>query len=157
MKIIAVFALAAALGGCATFSSGPVEVSSLVAMQSGPREITIINSTPYLAEMTVAFAAQGIVLKPAPSEGSVTTPGTDGTTSLRKKASTRYGLDLQVAPTRQICAFTDYRIVNAKATVIDLSTNTVAAVVSQRGSDGPCTTVDPVYLGLAAGVAGLFR
>lgn len=147
--------LVLALTGCATIKSDPVEVVKLKPLVPGARQVTIVGKTPYLAEMTIALAKNGIELKPEASEETVSTQVRDGASSQRRMASTRYGLDIQFDPTRQVCLFTDHRLVNAKATVIDLTTNTAVAVVSQRGSDGPCSTVDPVFPGMAKAISDL--
>ena len=151
-KILGSMGMATLLAGCMTLSAGPVEVSNLGKVTPGPREVTIINETPYTSEMALALDKANVQLKPAPSVGSVATTQ-NATTTTQRIYSTKYGIDLRVVPTRQFCAFTDHYIVNAKLTVIDLETNKPVAILTQRGADGPCTTVEPVFdtLGQAVG------
>lgn len=154
-KVLAGAAIATLLAGCMTLSAGPVEVAKLGQIVPGPREVTIVNETPYTSEMAVALDKANVQLKPAPSVGSVATTQ-NATTTTQRIYSTKYGIDLRIVPTRQFCAFTDHYIVNAKLTVIDLETNKPVAVLTQRGADGPCTSVEPVFDSLGKAVGDLW-
>jgi len=120
------------------------------------KEVAILNSTPYLSDMTIALVNSGFSVKPMPSQQIITERNGD-LTSQYNLASTRYGLFLEVTPTRQICAFTDYRIVNATVNIIDTKTNESIAILKQRGSDGPCTTVTPVFQTLADEISRIWN
>ncbi len=147
-KILIVAGLILNLSGCVTLSSGEVVTKKLGSFGESRKEVTILNSTPHLSDMTIALVNSGFSVKPMPSQKIITERSGD-LTSQYNLVSTRYGLFLEVTPTRQICAFTDYRIVNATINIIDTRTNESVAILKQRGSDGPCTTVTPVFQTLA--------
>lgn len=47
------------------------------------------------------------------------------------------------------CAFTDFDIHYFTLMLTDIYTNQIVLVLKQKGSDGPCTTVEPVFGTLA--------
>ena len=144
------------LTGCITLSSDPVSVVKLGEISPSPRELSVLNGTPYLAEMTLALSQQGIKVRPITSQETITEQRTPTISAQWSQATTRYAMIVQIQPTRQICAFTDYRIVNATVNIVDIKTNESVAVLKQRGSDGPCSTVTPVFNSLASEIAKLW-
>jgi hypothetical protein len=148
---------AALTSGCVTLSSGPVDVTRLGTLEPAARELTILNGSPYAAEMTLALSKRGFKVKPIASQETITEQRTSTISAQWKQASTRYAMVVQVEGTRQICAFTDYRIVNATVQIVDVKSNETAAILKQRGSDGPCTTVNPVFDTLAEEIAHLWQ
>jgi hypothetical protein len=144
------------ISGCVTISSSPVSIIKFSSVESTPRELTILNDTAYLGEMTLAFAKYGFKVKPISSQEIITEQKTPTISSQRKQSSARYGMIIKIDITRQICAFTDYRIINATVSIIDIKSNENIAIFKQRGSDGPCTTVTPVFDSLAEEVVKLW-
>ncbi len=142
--------------GCVTLSSGHVSVMKLGPVETGVRELTILNGSPYLGEMTLALSKFGFKVRPIAAQQTITEQQTSTVSAQWKQAATRYAMVVQVDGTRQICAFTDYRIVNATIQIVDVRSNETVAVLKQRGSDGPCTTVDPVFDTLAEEIARLW-
>lgn len=141
--------------GCVTLSSGHVSVTKLGHIESGVRELTILNGSPYLGEMTLALSKFGFKVRPIAVQQAITEQQTPTVSAQWKQAVTRYAMVVQVDPTRQICAFTDYRIVNATVQIVDVRSNETVAILKQRGSDGPCTTVAPVFDTLAEEISRL--
>jgi hypothetical protein len=144
------------LSGCVTISSSPVSVIKFSSVESTTRELTILNDTSYLGEVTLAFAKYDFKIKPMSSQEIITEQKTPIILYQRKQSSARYGMIIQIDGTRQICAFTDYRIINATVNIIDIKRNENIAIFKQRGSDGPCTTVTPVFDSLAEEVVKLW-
>lgn len=158
LKLTFLAAIAAALiSGCVTLSSGPVLVTRLGKMEAAARELTILNGSPYAGEMTLALSKIGFKVKPIASQETITEQRSSTVSARWTQASTRYAMVVQIDGTRQICAFTDYRIVNATVQIVDVKSNETVAILKQRGSDGPCTTVDPVFNTLAEEIARLWQ
>lgn len=151
---IAIIALSI-LTGCVTLSSDPVSVVKLGEIYPSSRELSVLNGTPYLAEMTLALSQKGIKVRPITSQETITEQRTPTISAQWHQVTTRYTMIIQIQPTRQICAFTDYRIVNATVNIVDTKTNENVAILKQRGADGPCSTVTPVFNSLASEIAKL--
>lgn len=145
------------ISGCVTLSSGPVLVTKLEPLQPGARELTILNGSPYLAEMTIALNKYSVKVKPIFSQETVSEQRTSAISAQFRTSSTRYAMVVQVDGTSQICAFTDYRIVNATIQIVDIRSNEMVAIFKQRGSDGPCTSVNPVFDTLAEEISRLWN
>ena len=145
------------LAGCVTLSSDPVSVTKLGDIAPSPRELSVLSGMPHLAEMTLALSKHGFKVRPMASQETLIEQRTPNVSAQWRQATTRYAMVLQIDPTRQICAFTDYRIVNATINVVDTKTNESVAIFKQRGSDGPCTTVTAVWDSLASEIARLWN
>jgi hypothetical protein len=139
------------LGGC-VFSSSPVTTKMLRPGIHGPKVVAVLNQTPYFVEMSEALGDHGFVVKAAPTQQYVTEADRPGRIRQYDQASTRYGITLTAERTGA-CALTEYGIYRFTLTLMDLQDNEVVAVFRQKGSDGPCTTVKPVFDTLAAALA----
>jgi len=115
----------------------------------GPKVVTFMNSTRYMPEMSVALSEQGFVVKPMPSQQEVMELQSQSRIATYKEATTRWGVTLEARYTGMDCAFTEYSIYNFTLMLIDITNNQIVMVLKQRGSDGPCTTIKPVFGTLA--------
>jgi hypothetical protein len=147
IAVIAVILLVQ-MTGCVMLSSSDVSVKNLSKETRGPKVVTILNNTPYLPELSVALTETGFSVKPMSSQEEITERQGN---SERKynRATARYGITLQTYGSSMSCAFTDYNIYHFTMTVTDITNNQVLMVFKQKGSDGPCTTVKPVFPTLA--------
>jgi len=137
------------LAGCVMMSSSPVTVSNLSKSEKGNKTVTFINKTPYIAEMSIALAENGFVVKPMPTQQQITELQSPSRIARFNEATARWGISLQTQHSGMTCAFTDFDIHHFTLMLIDIKTNQVALVLKQKGSDGPCTTVEPVFGTLA--------
>ena len=143
------FMLVIFLNGCIVWSSSSVAVNTLVKEDKGPKIVTFMNNTPYLADFSVALAEHGFAVKPMPTQEQIIEfQRAKDKISVYNQAAARFGLTLQARQTG-ICAFTEYGIYNFTLMVTDISSNQIVLVLKQKGSDGPCTTVQPVWGTLA--------
>lgn len=140
------------LGGC-MMSSSSVKVSAMSGGPTGPRVVAFLNATPYFAEMTESLAENGFTVKAMASQQYVTQREATGKIGQYNEASTRYGLTLLAAPTSLTCVLTDHAVYNFTLMVTDITENKIVLILKQKGSDGPCTTVKPVFPTLAAALA----
>jgi len=62
----------------------------------------------------------------------------------------KWGIDLSTSDHPYQCALTEYNIHNFTLTLFDLNSNQIVLVLKQTGSDGPCTTIKPVFDTLAS-------
>lgn len=141
------------LTGCVMLSSGPVAVKSISKQEKGERIVTFLNNTPYVAEMSVALAENGFVVKPMPTQKQITELQSSTRIEKYNEATTRWGISLQTQYSGMKCAFTDFDIHHFTLMLTDIETNQVVLVMKQKGSDGPCTTVEPVFGTLAKALA----
>jgi hypothetical protein len=149
VKAMLVVAGAVFLSGCVMLSSSPVTVNKLSNADKGSKVVTIMNSTPYLADMSVALAENGFKVKPMPTQQQVVEIQGEGKVAKYNEATTRWGITLQTQFSGMKCAFTDFDIHHFTLMLTDIHTNEVVLVLKQKGSDGPCTTVEPVFGTLA--------
>ncbi|MGH8190752.1 MAG: hypothetical protein ACREP2_04835 [Rhodanobacteraceae bacterium] len=124
---------------------------------SGPRVVTFLNATPYFVEMTEALAENGFTVKPMASQQYVTQSEAPGKIGQYNEASTRYGLTLLAAPTSYTYVLTDHAVYNFTLMVTDITKNRIVLILKQKGSDGPCTTIKPVFPTLAASLSSAWR
>lgn len=141
------------LAGCVMMSSGPVTVSNLSNPEKGKKIVTFLNKTPYIAEMSIALAENGFVVKPMPTQQQITELQNPNRIAKYNEATTRWGISLQTQYSPMKCAFTDFDIHHFTLMLTDIETNQVVLVLKQKGSDGPCTTVEPVFGTLAKALA----
>ncbi len=141
------------LFGCVMMSSTPVTVNSLTNIEKGKKEVTFLNQTLYIADLSIALAENGFVVKPMPTQMQITEIQSSTRTANYKEASTRWGISLQTQDSGMKCAFTDFDIHHFTLMLTDIATNQVVLVLKQQGSDGPCTTVEPVFGTLAKALA----
>ena len=141
------------LAGCVMMSSGPVAVSNLSNPEKGKKTVTFLNKTPYIAEMSIALAENGFVVKPMPTQQQITEIQSTSRIAKYNEATTRWGISLQTQYSGMKCAFTDFDIHHFTLMLTDIETNQVVLVLKQKGSDGPCTTVEPVFGTLAKALA----
>lgn len=141
--------LALFLNGCIVWSSSSVVVNTLVKEDKGLKIVTFMNHTPYVADFSVALAEHGFAVKPMPTQEQIIEfQRSKDKISVYNQATARFGLTLQARQTG-VCAFTEYGIYNFTLMVTDIASNQIVLVLKQKGSDGPCTTVQPVWGTLA--------
>lgn len=143
------FVMLIVLSGCVMLSSSPVTVNTLVKDEKGPKVVTFLTQTPYIADMSVALAEHGFTVKPMPSQQQVIEMQGAGRLAKFNEATARYGITLQTQFSGMTCTFTDFNIHHFTLMLTDITTNQVIMVLKQKGSDGPCTTVKPVFPTLA--------
>ena len=153
---IAAVALSTLVTGCVTLNSGPVNVTKIAKIDASTRELTFLTGTPYMAELTLALTKSGFKVIPLATQYSDSSKGSYSASQVTQ-SSTRYGLVFTTVGTRQVCAFTDHTLINATASIIDIKSNETVAILTQRGSDGPCTTVEPVFETMAAELARIWK
>lgn len=144
------------LSSCMLHSS-KVDVTSVAGKLTGPRVVTFLKSTPYVVKMTVALAKRGFTVKAMPSQKYITTRESPGKVTQYNEASARYGLTLIAQPTGLTCAFTRFAAYHFTLIVTDIQTNQIVLVLKQTGSDGPCTTVKPVFPTLAEALSNAWQ
>lgn len=149
VKIGSVFATALLLAACVMLSSSEVTVENLTKPNKGPKALTILNNTPYLADMSVALSQQGFTVMPMPTQQQIVELQTADRIAKYNEAATRWGVSLVARGSSMKCAFTDFNIYYFTLMLTDIATNKVVMVLKQKGSDGPCTTVKPVFDTLA--------
>lgn len=150
---ISTFAATALASGCVMLSSSEVAVSRLKEVDKGPKVVTIQNNTPYLAEMSAALAENGFVVKPMPTQQEILEIKQAGRMAKYNEASTRWGLSILTRGSSMTCAFTDFKILYFTVMLTDIATNEAVLVLKQKGSDGPCTTIKPVFGTLSAAIS----
>jgi len=156
MSALRVFLLGLAaclMTGCVMLSSSPVTVTNLSKPEKGEKIVTFLNSTPYIAEMSVALAENGFVVKPMPTQQQITELQNSSRIAKYNEATARWGISLMTKHSGMKCAFTDFDIHHFTLILTDIQTNQVVLVLKQKGSDGPCTTVEPVFGTLAKALA----
>lgn len=94
--------------------------------------------------MSIALAENGFVVKPMPTQQQITELQNPNRIAKYNEATTRWGISLQTQYSPMKCAFTDFDIHHFTLMLTDIETNQVVLVLKQKGSDGPCTTVEPV-------------
>lgn len=177
------------LTSCIMWSSSPVIVKNLLNTEKGPRVVTFMTPTPYIADMSIALAEYGFAVKPMPTQKEITEiqsedraakyneetqkeimgrqsadllakysketqreiTGRQSASRIAKynEATTRWGITLQTQFSGMECAFTDFNIHHFTLILTDIYTNQIVLILKQKGSDGPCTTVKPVFGTLA--------
>ncbi len=138
-------------------SSSSVKVRAMSGGPTGPRVVTFLNTTPYFPEMTEALAENGFTVKPMASQQYVTQREAPGKIGQYNEASTRYGLTLLAAPTSLTCVLTDHAVYNFTLMVTDIAKNQIVLILKQKGSDGTCTTIKPVFPTLAASLSNAWH
>lgn len=137
------------LNACVMLSSSDVTVKTLSKPEKGPKVVTFLNATPYIADMSVALAENGFTVMPMPTQQEITELQARGRVARYNEASTRWGISIMTQYSGMTCAFTDFEIHHFTLMLTDIATNEVVMVLKQKGSDGPCTTVKPVFGTLA--------
>ena len=131
--------------GC-MFSSSGVSVNNFYDQTMGEKKVAIYD-TPYLAEMTNALLNNGFVVTPIPTDVKINelqNGQLDG-------SITRWGISLQTKNHGDwVCVFTNSNILEFTLYVKDLSNNQIVMSLEQTGSDGPCSTIEPVFPTLAS-------
>ena len=152
LSSLAFTVFATLLIGCAGLVRGPVSVTSLAATDSSNRRLVLLSQTPYLADLASALGEYGFHVRPLVRQGQGQIAATGGGSGFALFENERYGLQIDQVR-RDACAFTGSSIYDFKFTVIDIRTNEVMMVVRQTGSDGPCSTVKPVWSTVAQAIA----
>lgn len=111
-------------------------------IESTSKALTLISDGPYVEQMAAALSNERF---------SVIGPVLPG-----KAYSTRYGFRFYIQTGQVFCIFTDSIIGDASLTIVDLQSGGAIAVFKQTGATGPCSSVDPVYPGIAAEVSKLW-
>ena len=136
------------LTGCVMLSSSEVAVKNLQKSEKGAKVVTILNNTPYIADMSVALSEYGFSIKPMPTQQQIIELQDNKLTKYNEAAS-RWWISIQTQSSGMTCAFTEHGIYNFTLILTDITNNQVVMVLKQKGSDGPCTTVQPVFGTLA--------
>jgi hypothetical protein len=129
-------------------SSSPVTVKNLISENKGQKLITFMSPTPYIADMSVALSEAGFTVKPMPTQQQIVELQ-GNKISKYNEAVARWGISLQAQYSGMTCAFTEFGIYNFTLMLTDITNNQVVMVLKQKGSDGPCSTVKPVFGTLA--------
>lgn len=132
------------LSGCSNIHlvGTPVAVEPTVDMDKVYKIVTLVGDTPYREQLTAALTTQGFtVLSPAVEAR----PNHIQTTVL----ATQWGIRLEQASTNFHCIFTEHSEYNFTLTLFDRYTGQTVTTLKQRATDGPCTTVSPVFGSLA--------
>lgn len=124
------------------FSAGPVTVQALRPIEPTSKALTLLSDGPYLEDMSSALSKEGF---------NVTGPVLPG-----KAFSTRYGFRFYIQTGQAICVFTGSIIGDAAFTLVDLNSGENVVILKQYGATGPCSSVDPVYPGIAAELSKLW-
>lgn len=138
------------LPGCAKLTSSEGGVESLTERNKGPKVVSLLNNTPYSAEMKLALSKQGFVVKSMPSQQRVMElqDQTRIAIATDNEATTQWGINLEykyIGP----CANREFSIYHFTLMLIDMTNNQVVMVLLQDGSDGPCKDIKPVFDTLA--------
>jgi len=141
------------LNGCVMMSSSDVKVKELSKVDKGEMQVTFLNNTPYIADMSIALSEYGFAIAPIPTQEQIIELRSDTLISKYNAASTRWGITVSTKGSGMTCAFTDYNIHHFTLMLTDITNNRVVTVLKQKGSDGPCTTVKPVFDTLAEKLA----
>ena len=149
MKYLLLWSVLFLFNGCVMLSSSNVEVKNLIKESKGSKVVTLLNNTEYLADMSIALAENGFIIKPMPTTQQITELQSSTKIAKYNEGSTRWGITVQTKGSPLKCAFTDYNIHYFTLTLMDLTNNQVVMVLKQKGSDGPCSTVEPVFGTLA--------
>jgi hypothetical protein len=135
------------LYGCVTLSSSKVTVQILEKGDKGAKVVTFLDDTPYIADMSVALSEHGFKIKPMPTQQQINELKSNKLAKYDEPV-TRWGISIQTQYWGQ-CYLTDYAIFNFTLTLTDITNNKIVMVLKQKGSDGPCTTVEPAFGTLA--------
>lgn len=138
--------------GC-MMSASKVQVSPLAKVDKGPKVVTFLHATEYIAEMSVALAEFGFAVKPMPSQQEILELQGAGRLAKYNEASTRWGITLTAKDAGMTCVLTDSDIYYFTMMLTDITNNQIVLVLKQKGSDGPCTTIKPVFEALAEELA----
>ena len=152
LKIFLIFVTASSFG-CASLVSSSVSVNNLIKSDKGTKVVTFINNTRYIAEMSIALSEHGFVVKPIPSQQEIMELKDKSRIATYNEATTRWGISLEARYTGIDCALTEYSVYHFTLMLIDITNNQIVMVLKQRGSDGPCTTIKPVFNTLAEALA----
>jgi hypothetical protein len=134
-------------------SSSEVSVKETMHVEKGVKQVTFLNNTPYLADMSIALSENGFEVMPMPTQQQIFEIRNDTQLSKYNEASTRWGLTISTKNSGMSCALTDFNIHHFTLMLTDITNNKVVMVLKQKGSDGPCTTVKPVFDTLAQKLA----
>lgn len=141
------------LTSCVMMSSSEVTVKNLINEPKGPKVVTFLNDTPYIADMSIALAENGFKIKPIPTQQQITELQSESRIAKYNEATARWGISILTKGSSYSCAFTDYNVHHFTLMLTDITNNQVVMVLKQKGSDGPCTTVKPVFGTLAAALS----
>lgn len=145
---IFVFLVSVNFTGCVMLSSSEVTVKNIEKSDKGPKAVTILNNTPYMGDMSVALSEYGFSVKPMPTQQQIIELQGNKLAKYNE-AVTRWGISIQTQYSGMTCVFTEYKIYNFTLILTDITNNKVVMVLKQKGSDGPCTTIQPVFGTLA--------
>lgn len=116
-------------------SAGPITKATFQPVDNSTRALTFLNYGSYVDQMIEALINAGFEVP------GIATPGIAPTT--------KYGVRFNFTPTGGVCVLTDSITGNAVLVLVEIETGATIADLRQFGATGPCTTVDPVYPGLA--------
>jgi hypothetical protein len=132
------------LSGC-TFSSGKVHVKVLSQIEKGDKKVTFLNNTPYIADMSIALSEQGFDVLPMPTQEQIIEIRNTKQISKFNKATTRWGITITTKDSPLECVFSDFSVRHFTLMLTDITNNRVVMVLKQKGADGPCPPLVPVF------------
>lgn len=141
LRRVLILAISCNLCAC-MLSAGPVSRVSPHPLEPSPKAVTLLADGPYVADMASALSALGFRIAPVPVPGVST--------------STRYGIRFHMEVGQMMCALTSSVVGYGVLTVVDMKSGETVTTISQNGATGPCTTIDPVYPGIAAELVRLW-
>lgn len=144
-RIMLGLVLLISLAGCEMMSSSDVSVKETVKIEKGPKKVTFLNNTPYVADMSVALAELGFEVIPMAYQQQVTMREHDNGERQFNEASTRWGISLMKQYSGMTCPFTDFNISRFTLMLTDIETNREVLVLKLH----PCTLSEPVFDSLA--------
>jgi hypothetical protein len=125
---------------------------SLVMGQMGekPTQFILLGAGPYEGDLTVALFQEGFKVKPIAVTQTVTEIESQTKLVEYKEAGYRYALKVYISHQYMwTCAFSTGHMVDVTMSVIDIRDNETLAIIKQRGPDGECPPLTPVWVLLA--------
>jgi len=112
------------------FTRGPIDVVQLAPIRPVDKTLVLLTYPEYIGDLASELGPLGF--------------------TFRSRAN--YGVSVSRSYSME-CVFTSSRIYDWTVTVIDLMTDNRVMVIRQKGSDGPCTTVEPVWPTIANAIS----
>ena len=137
------------LPGC-QLSNLPPKTTILLNYPLQSTEFIFIGGDEYEAEITIALAEEKIKLRPIAIRKNVKELESPERMVEYKEAGSRYALKISVVHNYAwTCVFSSNHIVDATMSVIDLAENDTVLIIQQKGPDGECPPLTPVWKLLA--------
>ncbi len=128
----------------------------ITSLKNNPRQFILLGAGQYDGELTFALVEHGFTVKPIAIRRDVAEIEANRIVEYRE-AGFRYALKLSLVHEGGRCVFSGSHRVNAAMSVIDIATNETLAVIKQRGPDGSCPPLTPVWDLLAEELARVWK